>query len=146
MNISFFSIVERGNGMAKETKTETSRNRTISVKGTDIALFSPTTNTDDYISLTDIAKYRDGRTEVVIQNWIRSRMTIELLGLWETLNNSDFKHIEFDVFRNHAGLNGFVLSPKQWIETPLAWFQEPDVTAVPSRTRILHLNSQLGFR
>jgi hypothetical protein len=57
----------------------------------------------DYISLTDIAKTRDNRSEVVIQNWIRSRMTIELLGLWETLNNPNFKHTEFDVFRNKAG-------------------------------------------
>jgi hypothetical protein len=45
-----------------------------------------------------------------------SRMTIKLLGFWETLYNPNFKHIEFDVFRNQAGLNAFVLSPKQWIE------------------------------
>ncbi|MDR0873289.1 MAG: KilA-N domain-containing protein [Prevotellaceae bacterium] len=86
----------------------------INVKGTEIVLI--TKEKEDYISLTDIAKYKDSRTEVVIQNWIRSRMTIELLGLWETLYNPIFKHIEFDVFRNQAGLNAFVLSPKQWIE------------------------------
>jgi hypothetical protein len=71
---------------------------------------------EDYISLTDMAKVRDSRSEVVIQNWMRTRMTIELLGLWETLYNPNFKHIEFDVFKNQAGLNAFVLSPKQWIE------------------------------
>lgn len=86
----------------------------ITVKNTEIILINK--ETEDYISLTDMAKYKDSRTEVVIQNWIRSRMTIELLGLWETLNNPNFKHIEFDVFRNQAGLNVFVLSPKQWIE------------------------------
>jgi hypothetical protein len=95
--------------MAKATK-----NTMITVKGTDITLFRA--NTEDYISLTDIAKYRDSRTEVVIQNWMRTRMAIELLGLWETLYNPNFKHIEFDVFKGQAGLNGFVLSPKQWIE------------------------------
>jgi len=87
---------------------------TIKVKGADITLFR--IHTEDYISLTDIAKYRDSRTEVVIQNWIRTRMAIELLGLWESLYNPDFKHMEFDVFKNKAGLNGFVLSPRQWIE------------------------------
>ncbi|GHU64296.1 hypothetical protein FACS1894123_08720 [Bacteroidia bacterium] len=86
----------------------------ITVKGTEIVLINK--EKEDYISLTDIAKVRDSRSEVVIQNWMRTRMTIELLGLWETLYNSDFKHIEFDVFKNQAGLNAFVLSPKQWIE------------------------------
>ncbi|MDR3317768.1 MAG: KilA-N domain-containing protein [Puniceicoccales bacterium] len=86
----------------------------INVKGTEIVLINQ--EKEDYISLTDIAKVRDSRSEVVIQNWMRTRMTIELLGLWETLYNPNFKHIEFDVFRNHAGLNAFVLSPKQWIE------------------------------
>ena len=71
---------------------------------------------EDYISLTDIAKVRDSRSEVVIQNWMRTRMTIELLGFWETLYNPIFKHIEFDVFKNQAGLNAFVLSPTQWVE------------------------------
>ncbi|GHT74746.1 hypothetical protein AGMMS50262_08370 [Bacteroidia bacterium] len=86
----------------------------INVKGTDIVLINR--EKEDFISLTDIAKVRDSRSEVVIQNWMRTRMTIELLGLWETLYNPNFKHIEFDVFKNQAGLNAFVLSPKQWIE------------------------------
>jgi hypothetical protein len=86
----------------------------INVKDTDITIIK--VENFDYISLTDIAKIRDNRSEIVIQNWIRSRMTIEMLGLWESLNNPNFKHIEFDVFRNQAGLNAFILSPKQWIE------------------------------
>jgi hypothetical protein len=86
----------------------------INVKNADVTIIK--IDEVDYISLTDIAKVRDNRSEVVIQNWMRTRMTIELLGLWETLYNSNFKHIEFDVFRNQAGLNAFVLSPKQWIE------------------------------
>lgn len=74
-------------------------------------------NSADYISLTDMARYKDKeRTDYIIQNWLRNRSTIEYLGLWELLNNPDFKPIEFDGFRNQAGLNSFVLTPKQWIE------------------------------
>lgn len=47
---------------------------------------------------------------------MRSRSTIEYLGVWEQLNNPNFKSIEFDAFRNQAGLNSFILTPKQWIE------------------------------
>jgi hypothetical protein len=86
----------------------------INVKGTEVVLIHQ--EKEDYISLTDIAKVRDNRSEIVIQNWMRTRMTIELLGFWETLYNPHFKHIEFDVFKNQSGLNAFVLSPKQWIE------------------------------
>ncbi|HCC52616.1 MAG TPA: DNA-binding protein [Porphyromonadaceae bacterium] len=86
----------------------------ITVKDTDIVVYKK--EQEDYISLTDIAKVRDNRSEVVIQNWMRTRMTIELLGLWETLYNPTFKHIEFDVFKSQAGLNAFVLSPTQWVE------------------------------
>lgn len=91
------------------------KNKTINVKGTEITIYQG--EQSDYISLTDIARYKDlERTETIIQNWIRNRNTIELLGFWEQLYNPDFKHIEFDVFRKQAGLNSFTLNPKQWIE------------------------------
>ncbi|MEI2707987.1 MAG: KilA-N domain-containing protein [Chitinophagaceae bacterium] len=91
------------------------KNKTIIVKGTEITIFQNAQS--DYISLTDIARFKDiERTETIIQNWIRNRNTIELLGFWEQLYNPDFKHIEFDVFKNKAGLNSFTLNPKQWIE------------------------------
>ena len=71
---------------------------------------------EEYISLTDMARFRDSdRTDYIIQNWMRNRNTIEFLGLWEQLNNSNFKPIEFDGFRNEAGLNSFTLTPKKWI-------------------------------
>ncbi|MEW6187723.1 MAG: KilA-N domain-containing protein [Thermodesulfobacteriota bacterium] len=71
----------------------------------------------DYISLTDIARYRDPeRTDYIVQNWKRNRNTIEFLGIWEQLNNPNFKPIEFDGFKKLAGLNSFILTPKQWIE------------------------------
>ena len=76
---------------------------------------------EDYLSLTDMARYRDSsRTDYIIQNWLRTRTTVEFLGLWETLNNPNFKPIEFDGFRKQAGLNSFVLTPKQWIEKTVA--------------------------
>ena len=91
------------------------KNRTINVKGSEIALFHRAQ--DDYISLTDIARHRDAeRTDYIIQNWLRNRNTIEFLGIWEQLNNPDFKPIEFDGFKKQAGLNSFVLTPKRWIE------------------------------
>lgn len=72
----------------------------------------------DYISLTDVARYKEpDRTDHVIQNWLRNRNTVEFLGIWEQLNNPDFKPLEFEGFRNLAGLNSFVLTPKQWIDT-----------------------------
>ncbi len=72
---------------------------------------------EEYISLTDMAKFRDSeRTNYIIQNWMRTRNTIEFLGLWEELRNPNFKSIEFDAFKNEAGSNSFTLTPKKWIE------------------------------
>ncbi len=87
----------------------------IEVKGTEITVHSY--DKADYIRITDIARHKDeGRTDDLIRNWIRNRNTIEFLGIWETLNNPDFKPVEFDGFRKQAGLNSFTLTPKQWIE------------------------------
>ncbi len=75
-------------------------------------------NSRDYISLTDMARYRDAeRTNYIIQNWLRTRGAIEFCGLWEQLNNPSFKRIEFDAFKNEAGSNSFSLTPQKWIET-----------------------------
>ena len=91
------------------------KNKKIEVQGTEITIFSHVK--DEYISVTDIARFKDPkRTDYIIQNWMRNRNTIEFLGIWERLNNPDFKPIEFDGFRNQAGLNSFILTPKQWIE------------------------------
>jgi len=74
-------------------------------------------NEEEYISLTDMAKFRDSeRTNYIIQNWMRTRNTIEFIGLWEQLHNPNFKGIEFDAFRNESGSNSFTLTPKKWIE------------------------------
>ncbi|MBX3006829.1 MAG: KilA-N domain-containing protein [Melioribacteraceae bacterium] len=87
----------------------------ILVKGFEIQLFAG--SSAEFISLTDIAKSRDPeRTDYIIQNWLRNRNTIEFIGLWETLHNPNFNSIEFDGFRNQAGLNSFSLTPSKWIE------------------------------
>ncbi len=88
---------------------------TIEVHGHSIAIQNR--DKQDYISLTDIARYRNSQEPfAVINNWMRSRSTIEFLGLWEKLCNPDFKPLEFERFRNEAGSNYFVLSPQRWIE------------------------------
>jgi len=80
--------------------------KNINIQGTKIALFSE--NANDYISLTDIAKYRDKeRTDHIIQNWMRARNTIEFIGMWEQLHNPDFKPLEFEGFKSEAGANSF---------------------------------------
>jgi hypothetical protein len=85
----------------------------LSIQGKDVTLV--TVNKKDYISITDIAKYRSSETPAdIVKNWLRSRSTIELLGLWEKLYNPDFKLVEFDQFKNEAGANYFVRSPKKW--------------------------------
>ena len=92
------------------------KNKTINVKGTNITIFQ--NNENEYISLTDIAKFKDvANTDSIIQNWLRNRNTIELLGFWEMMYNKDFKPLEFEGFKKQAGLNSFVLTPKKWIET-----------------------------
>ena len=91
------------------------RKSTIEVQGTAITVLNHTIGA--YISLTDIAKHKEpDRSDHVIQNWMRNRNTIDFLGVWERLNNADFKPLEFEGFRNRAGLNSFVLTPRQWID------------------------------
>lgn len=72
---------------------------------------------EDYMSLTDMAKFKTDEPAAVIGNWIRNRNTIEYLGLWEILYNPHLKPLEFEEFRKQAGLNVFTLSPQKWINT-----------------------------
>jgi hypothetical protein len=87
----------------------------IKVLETDVSVY--TKEQEDYICLTDIARYKNAEgTDDLIRNWLRNRNTIEFLGIWEQLHNPGFKPVEFDGFRKSAGLNSFTLTPKQWIE------------------------------
>jgi hypothetical protein len=87
----------------------------IEVQGASVAVISR--DHQDFICLTDIAKFKNPEhSDDVVRNWLRSRSTVEFLGVWERLNNPDFKPVEFDGIRIQTGLNSFVLTPKQWIE------------------------------
>ena len=88
---------------------------TIEAKGFAIQIYTEDFK-NDYISLTDIARYKSDEPFIVINNWLRSKDNIQFLGLWESMHNPDFKPIEFDRFRNEAGSIAFTLSPQKWIE------------------------------
>ena len=72
---------------------------------------------DDFISLTDIAKFKNADDpRFIIQNWMRNRSTVEFLGVWEVINNPEFNRVEFDTVKNAAGSNAFVMTPSKWID------------------------------
>ena len=88
------------------------KNKEITVLNQEIHI-----NKDDYFSLTDIARYKNPEDPAdVVKNWLRRKDTIAFIGLWEELNNPNFKVVEFDQFKNEAGHNYFTLSPKKWID------------------------------
>ena len=86
----------------------------IHAKGFEIQIYT-TDFQDEFISLTDIAKYKSDDPNATICNWMRNKDTLEFLGLWEGLHNSEFKPLEFEGFRNQAGSNAFTMSPSKWI-------------------------------
>jgi hypothetical protein len=88
----------------------------IHAKGTDITVLS-NGDENDYISLTDIARYKSDDPAATIQNWMRGRDVIEFLGLWEELSNPEFKPLEFEGFKVQAGANAFTMSPKKWVDS-----------------------------
>ena len=90
---------------------------TIEAKGFAIQIYTEDFK-NDYISLTDIAKYKNtDDPRFVIQNGMRNRNTLEFIGLWEVLNNENFNRVQFDTFRNEAGLNRFTMTPQKWIDS-----------------------------
>lgn len=96
-----------------------SKKSKVDVQGTAFSIVSR--GSEDFISLTDIAKYKNpDHADDVIRNWLRNRNTVEFLGVWERLNNPAFNPVEFDGIRIQTGLNSFTLTPKQWIEKTLA--------------------------
>ena len=88
---------------------------TIHAQGIDIGIYTADFE-NEFISLTDIARYKSDDPTAVIQNWMRNRDVLDFLGLWETLHNSNFKPLEFEGFRSQAGANAFTMSPKKWID------------------------------
>lgn len=88
------------------------KSKNINVKGTDITIISQ--NQEDYFSLTDLLKAKDG--EYFVHDWLKNRNTLEFLSVWEKLNNPDFNYVEFDTIKGEAGLNSYRISAKQWVE------------------------------
>jgi hypothetical protein len=89
---------------------------TINIKGTEISIIKK--ESEDYFSLTDMVKHFGD--DAMIYSWMRNRYTVEFLGIWEELNNPDFKGNEYVTFKTQAGLNSFNLTPKKWIEATKA--------------------------
>ena len=106
-------IAEHGGGIEMANKIV---REIIHAKGIDIGIYTKDFE-NEYISLTDIAKYRnDNDPRFVIQNWMRNRNTVEFLAVWEELHNPDFNRVQFEAVRSEAGLNRFVMTPTKWIE------------------------------
>ena len=96
--------------MVKEIK------HNINAKGIGIRIISSDSE-DDYICLTDLAKYKNSdEPRFIIQNWLRNRNTLEYIGLWEILNNKDFNRVQFDTVRQESGLNRFTMTPQKWVQ------------------------------
>lgn len=89
--------------------------KTLNAQGIDVRTKLSSESNNDYISLTDIAKYVSDSPADTIKNWLRGQDVIEYLGLWEQLHNPDFKLVEFDGFKTSAGRNAFTMSPQKWI-------------------------------
>lgn len=91
------------------------RGKTIKVKDTDIVLYQK--SDEDFISLTDIARYRNKENPTeVISLWLRTFSTIEYLGLWETLHNPNFKPHIYEGFKIQSARPSFWMSPQKWIK------------------------------
>ncbi len=89
----------------------------ISAQGTVISVLT-TVDEEDYISLTDLARHRNPEEpKLVVANWMRNRSTLEFIGLWEQLNNPNFKGVEFDTFKSESGSNSFTMTPQKWIKS-----------------------------
>src|SRR5882762_10183077 len=109
-----------------KSKSPLARKVSLDVKGTTIAIVSQ--KGDDYICVTDVARYKDSeRTDYIIQNWLRNRNTIEFLGIWEQLNNPDFNPIEFDGIRKQAGLNSLSSQPSAGSNPPRPSVSSPSL-------------------
>jgi hypothetical protein len=89
------------------------KKRTLTIEDNQISVHQ--IGGEDYICLTDMVRGEEGTDH--IKNWMRNRNTVEFLGLWESMNNTDFKGVEFDTFRKEAGLNSFTLTPRKWIDS-----------------------------
>lgn len=100
----------------REENKMTTKKDILHAKGLEINIYTEDFK-NEYISLTDIAKYRNAEDpRFIIQNWMRNRDTIDFLGLWEMLHNPHFNRVQFEAVKSEAGFNRFVMTPTRWIE------------------------------
>lgn len=98
-----------------QKRVHTKDGRVLEVQGLEIHVVAQ--ENGDYLSLTDMASKFDGEGDTShINNWLRSKETVEFIGVWERLNNQNFNYVEFDIIRLEAGTNRFRMTAKQWIE------------------------------
>lgn len=91
-----------------------SKNKKINVEGESKNIQEANGNENEFISLTDMLKAKDG--DFFISDWLRNRNTIEYLGVWETVYNPNFNYGEYAIIKSQAGLNSYKLSIKEWTE------------------------------
>ncbi len=112
----------------------------IDVQGTLVRVVK--INGFDYVCLTDMARLKSDDASFTINHWMRNRMTVEYLGLWETLYNPDFNPTEFGRFREQCGLNSFTLSPTKWIAATNA----VGIVAKAGKTGGTYARSDIAFK
>jgi hypothetical protein len=119
------------------------KGKSIVVQGTPVGVID--VSGEDYISLTDILKAKDGNFFIV--NWLRNRNTLEFLGIWESIYNHDFNYVEFDIIKSQSGLNSFRPSVKEWVAKTGAIGLQSRAGRYGGllRTRILPLNLACGL-
>ncbi len=114
----------------------------LNANGTEISVITFGPENNDYISLTDLAKYKNHDDPAgVIANWMRNRNTIDFLGLWEEMNNPNFNPLEFEEFKYSSGENAFTLSPKKWIDSTKAI----GITSKPGRGGGTFAHTDIAF-
>ena len=100
--------------MSSDGSSNLSKKKTINAKGIEIGVYTNNFE-NEFISLTDIAKFKSDNPFITVCNWMRNKEVLKFLGLWEQIHNPNFKPIEFDRFKNEAGYNAFTMSPEKWI-------------------------------
>ena len=102
----------------------------------------------NFISLTDLARYQNSSDpSFTVKNWLRRVTTIDYIGLWEQINNTDFNLVEFDQIKTEYGKNSFAMSPTQWIKrtNAIGLPREVDIVLEHMHIRILLLNLLVGY-
>jgi len=112
----------------------------INVLDKEITLY--TRDNEDYICITDIAKYKNAQTTgLIISHWLSTRFTVEFMGIWEKIHNPDFNVTEFSNIKNESGSNGFVLTVKQWVQKTRAI----GITSKPGRYGGTYAHKDIAF-